>query len=68
VRSIGIQRGSQHGIALRRDPAAIPLSGADRYATAAAVAASVFISPVNVGVASRTTFADAGDLGGTASP
>jgi putative cell wall-binding protein len=47
------------GPAVAADPSATPLSGADRYATAAAVAAGLFTSPANVGVASGTTFADA---------
>jgi len=41
------------------DPAAIALSGADRYATAASVAIAVFSGPRSVGVASGETFADA---------
>jgi len=47
------------GPAVAADPAATPLSGADRYATAAAVAIALFIGPTNVGVASGETFADA---------
>ena len=47
------------GPAVTADPAAIPLSGADRYGTAAAVATALFASPNNVGVASGTQFPDA---------
>jgi putative cell wall-binding protein len=47
------------GPAVTADPAATPLSGADRYGTAAAVAAALFTAPNNVGVASGTQFPDA---------
>jgi putative cell wall-binding protein len=47
------------GPAVAADPSATPLSGADRYATAAAVASSLFVAPANVGVASGTAFPDA---------
>jgi hypothetical protein len=47
------------GPAVAADPAATALSGADRYATAAAVAIALFSGPTNVGVASGETFADA---------
>ncbi|HEY0868837.1 MAG TPA: cell wall-binding repeat-containing protein, partial [Acidothermaceae bacterium] len=47
------------GPAVAADPAATPLSGADRYGTAAAVAAALFTGPNNVGVASGTQFPDA---------
>ncbi len=47
------------GPAVTADPAATPLSGADRYGTAAAVAAALFTTPNNVGVASGTQFPDA---------
>jgi hypothetical protein len=46
------------GPAVAADPAAIALTGADRYATAVAVA-TLFSGPTTVGVASGTTFADA---------
>jgi putative cell wall-binding protein len=47
------------GPAVTADPSATPLSGADRYGTAAAVAAALFTAPNNVGVASGTQFPDA---------
>jgi putative cell wall-binding protein len=47
------------GPAATADPAAIPLFGADRYGTAAAVATALFTTPNNVGVASGTQFPDA---------
>src|SRR6185437_8282904 len=47
------------GPAVAADPSATPLSGADRYATAAAVASGLFVAPANVGVASGTAFPDA---------
>ena len=47
------------GPAVAADPAATALSGADRYATAAAVAIALFSGPTSVGVASGETFADA---------
>jgi hypothetical protein len=47
------------GPAVAADPGASPLSGADRYGTATAVAAALFTGPTNVGVASGTTFPDA---------
>jgi putative cell wall-binding protein len=47
------------GPAVAADPAASPLSGADRYGTAAAVAAALFTGPASVGIASGTTFPDA---------
>jgi putative cell wall-binding protein len=47
------------GPAVAADPSATALSGADRYATAAMVASSLFTSPANVGVASGTAFPDA---------
>jgi putative cell wall-binding protein len=46
------------GPATLADPSATPLTGADRYATAAAVA-GLFSSPTLVGVASGVTFPDA---------
>ncbi len=46
------------GPAVAADPAAIALTGADRYATAVAVA-TLFSGPTTLGVASGTTFADA---------
>jgi titin len=46
------------GPAVAADPSAIALTGADRYATAVAVAA-LFSGPTKLGVASGTTFADA---------
>ena len=47
------------GPAVAADKSATPLSGADRYGTAAAVAAGLFTAPANVGVASGTAFPDA---------
>ena len=47
------------GPAVAADPSATALSGADRYATAAMVATSLFTSTTNVGVASGTAFPDA---------
>ena len=47
------------GPAVAADPAATPLSGADRYGTAAAVAVALFTAPNIVGVASGTQFPDA---------
>ena len=46
------------GPAALADPSATPLTGADRYATAAAVA-GLFSSPTLVGIASGVTFPDA---------
>jgi adhesin/invasin len=47
------------GPAVTADPGATPLTGADRYATAAALASALFIGPTDVGVASGTVFPDA---------
>jgi putative cell wall-binding protein len=47
------------GPAVAADPSATALSGADRYATAAMVASTVFTAPTNVGLASGTAFPDA---------
>jgi hypothetical protein len=47
------------GPAVAADPAANPLQGADRYATAAAVANAIFTAPTSVGLASGVTFPDA---------
>jgi putative cell wall-binding protein len=47
------------GPAAVADPSATPIFGADRYATAADVASDLFAAPVNVGIASGTTFPDA---------
>jgi putative cell wall-binding protein len=47
------------GPAVAADPSATALSGADRYATAAMVASTVFTATANVGVASGTAFPDA---------
>jgi putative cell wall-binding protein len=47
------------GPAVAADPSATALSGADRYATAAVVASSLFTAPANVGLASGTAFPDA---------
>jgi putative cell wall-binding protein len=47
------------GPAAKADPAATALVGADRYATAATVATTLFDKPDNVGIASGITFADA---------
>jgi putative cell wall-binding protein len=47
------------GPAVAADPSATPLQGADRYATAAAVAAAIFSAPTSVGLASGETFPDA---------
>jgi putative cell wall-binding protein len=59
------------GPAATADPAATPLVGADRYATAVLVATQFFQSPAVVGIASGQAFADAlsggtamGSLGG----
>ncbi|HEY5199757.1 MAG TPA: cell wall-binding repeat-containing protein, partial [Acidothermaceae bacterium] len=45
--------------AVAADPAATPLQGADRYATAVAVANAIFTAPTSVGLASGVTFPDA---------
>ena len=47
------------GPAVAADPSATPLTGADRFATATAVATAIFTSPNNIGVASGVTFPDA---------
>jgi putative cell wall-binding protein len=47
------------GPAVAADPSATKLSGADRFATATAVASAIFTSPNNIGVASGVTFPDA---------
>jgi len=47
------------GPAAAADPAATPLVGADRYATAVALASALFTEPANVGVASGTGYPDA---------
>ena len=47
------------GPAAAADPAAIAVAGADRYATAARVAATFFATPTSVGVATGTNFPDA---------
>jgi putative cell wall-binding protein len=47
------------GPAVAADSNATALTGADRFATAAAVAAALFASPNNIGVASGVTFPDA---------
>ena len=47
------------GPAVAADRAAIPLDGADRYATAAVVATAIFSAPTTVGLASGVTFPDA---------
>ena len=47
------------GPAITAYPAATALVGADRYATAVAVAAHFFTAPTSVGIASGVTFADA---------
>jgi putative cell wall-binding protein len=47
------------GPAVAADPAATPLQGADRYATAVAVATAIFSAPTSVGLASGVTFPDA---------
>jgi hypothetical protein len=47
------------GPAVAADPAAIPLDGADRYATASVVATAIFSAPTTVGLASGVTFPDA---------
>ena len=47
------------GPAVAADPSATALSGADRYATAATVASTLFTAPAHVGVASGTAFPDA---------
>jgi putative cell wall-binding protein len=47
------------GPAVIADPSATALSGADRYATATAVASTLFTATTNVGLASGTAFPDA---------
>jgi hypothetical protein len=47
------------GPAVAADPAATPLQGADRYATAVVVASAIFSAPTSVGLASGVTFPDA---------
>ncbi|HXR42912.1 MAG TPA: cell wall-binding repeat-containing protein, partial [Acidothermaceae bacterium] len=47
------------GPAVKADPAATPLSGADRFATAATVASTLFASPAMVGIATGQAFPDA---------
>lgn len=47
------------GPAVTADPSATALIGADRYATAVAVATQFFTAPTTIGVASGVTFADA---------
>ena len=47
------------GPAAAADPTARPLVGADRYATAAAVAATFFPAPTTVGIATGLNFPDA---------
>jgi putative cell wall-binding protein len=47
------------GPAVAADPGATALQGADRYATAAAVASAIFTAPTSVGLASGETFPDA---------
>ena len=47
------------GPAAQADPSAIALVGADRYATGATVAATLFVSPSNVGIATGLVFPDA---------
>jgi putative cell wall-binding protein len=47
------------GPAAAADSAATPVSGADRYLTAVAVAAHFFTTPTTIGIASGTAFADA---------
>jgi hypothetical protein len=47
------------GPAVAADPSATPLSGSSRYATAIAVASSLFSTPTQAGVASGVTFPDA---------
>jgi len=47
------------GPAIIADPPAAALVGADRYATAVAVATQFFTAPTTIGVASGVTFADA---------
>jgi putative cell wall-binding protein len=47
------------GPAVKADPAATPLAGADRFATAATVASTLFASPAMVGIATGQAFPDA---------
>jgi hypothetical protein len=47
------------GPAATAAPDAIPLVGADRYATARLVAVTLFEAPIDIGIASGTSFADA---------
>ncbi|MGQ0616012.1 MAG: cell wall-binding repeat-containing protein [Acidimicrobiia bacterium] len=55
----GVARTAVGGPAALADPGAAPLVGADRYQTAALVAATFFASPEVVGVATGTEFPDA---------
>jgi hypothetical protein len=55
----GLTRYAVGGPAAQADPSATALVGADRYATAAAVASRFFPSPSQIGVATGTSFADA---------
>jgi hypothetical protein len=55
----GLTRYAVGGPAAQADPSATAVSGADRYATAAAVAARFFPAPKTVGVATGTAFPDA---------
>ncbi len=55
----GTARTAVGGPAAAADPAASPLVGTDRYATAALVAATFFAAPVELGVASGVAFPDA---------
>jgi putative cell wall-binding protein len=47
------------GPAVAADPSATAIAGADRYATATALAAALFTAPTTLGVASGVTFPDA---------
>lgn len=55
----GLTRYAVGGPAAQADPSATPVVGADRYATAAAVASRFFPTPTALGVATGGSFADA---------
>lgn len=59
LRSSGAVRYAVGGPAATADPTAIPLVGADRYATAAKLAATFFPTPAAAEVATGATFPDA---------
>jgi hypothetical protein len=55
----GTTRYALGGQAAAADPTATPLVGADRYATAVAVAQQFFLNPIALGAASAVSFPDA---------